>query len=148
MSAPEPGDASSLTGKDYCPTCETVVTWQRHVDERTSRVVHDACGDALVPHNPENRFHARAMGVHEAADHEHQLLDAHGRPPAVSIVSGGNYEIILDLPISCMHCEATSADLVAALDDSDHDTEVTEDRVRVWPVNVVLPAHLSAGPAS
>lgn len=130
-----------LTGVDFCPACEVVVTWRRHLSG-LGQPVHDTCGTALVPRESGNQFHARAMAVHESA-HDHQLLDAHGQPPQVA-GSPGRFEITLDLPISCAHCETASEDLVAELDDSDHDTEVVDGRLRVYPVDPVLPPHLEA----
>jgi hypothetical protein len=132
MSTPETPASEALTGVDFCPTCETVVTFERHIDDATGWVVHDACTVALVPPEPGNAAHARAMSGHESA-HEHQLLDAHGRPPAIS-GHPGQFQLTAELPISCAHCGATSEDLVAALDDSEHDTEVVDGRVHVWPV--------------
>lgn len=129
----EPTPADQLTGVDFCPTCDSVVTFERHIDEATGRVVHDACTTALAPPEPGNAAHARTMSSHESA-HEHQLRDAHGRPPAVS-GHPGTFQLTAELPISCEHCDATSEDLVAALHDSEHDTAVVDGWVTVKPVS-------------
>jgi hypothetical protein len=142
VSTSEPAGADQLTGVDFCPTCQSVVTWERHIDDATGRVVHDSCSTALAPPEPGNVAHARALSSHESA-HQHQILDAHGKPPTIA-GHPGRFQLTAELPISCAHCDATSEDLVAALDDSEHDTAVVDGRVYVWPVIPVLPTHLAS----
>ncbi len=136
----EPGDPVALTGTDYCFACQEVVTWRRHLDD-DRQVVHDVCSSQLVPYRAGNFAHARAMSTYQASC-THQLFDAQGDPPQISGVPG-RFEITLDLPISCQHCDTSSDDLVAELDDGDHDIEIIGDRLRVYPVVESMPAHLT-----
>lgn len=67
--------------------------------------------------------------------HQHQFRDKHGLPPVYTGTPPTGLR--MELPVSCAGCDATSDELVASLDDHDHDVAITDG----WLVaSLVLPS--------